>query len=37
MADETGNETELFYPRRQRWSEHFAWRGYEIVAAPLPH
>ena len=24
-------ETELFHPRRQQWSEHFAWRGYEIL------
>src|SRR5580704_15988082 len=30
---ETGNEVPLFDPRRQRWSEHFAWSrdGLRIV------
>ena len=27
----TGALTELFHPRRQAWSEHFAWRGIVIV------
>lgn len=28
---ETGRIVELFNPRRQRWSDHFAWHGVEIV------
>jgi hypothetical protein len=28
---ETGQLTELFHPRRQRWSEHFEWRGALIL------
>jgi hypothetical protein len=27
----TGATTELFNPRRQRWDEHFEWRGLRIV------
>src|SRR3954463_15990336 len=27
----TGTLTELFHPRRQVWSDHFVWRGLEIV------
>lgn len=27
---ETGNIVELFNPRSQQWSAHFAWRGYQI-------
>jgi hypothetical protein len=30
---ETGELTELFHPRRQRWSEHFRWDGATIVGA----
>ena len=30
---DTGQEVALFHPRRQRWSDHFAWRveGAEII------
>lgn len=28
---ETNRVTELFHPRRQRWEDHFAWRGIYIV------
>ena len=28
---ETDEITELFHPRRQRWSDHFAWAGIYIV------
>src|SRR5688572_14762690 len=28
---QTGALTELFHPRRQRWSDHFEWRGVFIV------
>ena len=33
-APDTGQEVALFHPRRQRWSDHFAWRaeGEEITA-----
>ena len=27
----TGEITELFHPRRQRWDEHFEWRGVHIA------
>jgi 5-methylcytosine-specific restriction endonuclease McrA len=27
----TGLVTELFHPRRQRWGDHFEWRGIPIV------
>jgi hypothetical protein len=28
---QTGQITELFHPRRQRWDEHFRWDGLRIV------
>lgn len=28
---QTGQIAELFNPRRQRWTDHFAWHGMEIV------
>ena len=28
---ETGQLSELFHPRLQRWSDHFAWQGVLIV------
>jgi hypothetical protein len=28
---ETGRSVALFHPRRQRWSDHFAWDGVRIV------
>ena len=28
---ETGEVTELFHPRRQRWEDHFEWRGIYLV------
>lgn len=31
LDPDTGQVTELFHPRRQRWEEHFAWRGIYIV------
>jgi hypothetical protein len=24
----------LFHPRRDRWSEHFRWQGYQVVGLP---
>ena len=28
---QTNQVTELFHPRRQRWEDHFAWRGNYVV------
>jgi len=28
---QTNQVTELFHPRRQRWEDHFAWRGIYVV------
>ncbi len=28
---QTNKVTELFHPRRQRWEDHFAWRGIYVV------
>ena len=28
---ETGSVTRLFHPRRDRWEDHFAWRGIHII------
>lgn len=27
----TGTITRLFHPRRDRWEDHFAWRGIRII------
>lgn len=27
----TGAITRLFHPRRDRWEDHFAWRGIRVV------
>ena len=31
IDDRTGRVTRLFHPRRDRWKDHFAWRGIYIV------
>ena len=31
IDSQTGQTTELFHPRRQRWDEHFEWRGVYFV------
>ncbi len=31
LEPETKIVTELFHPRRQRWDEHFEWRGIQIA------
>jgi hypothetical protein len=28
---QSGTVVPLFHPRRDRWSEHFAWQGYSII------
>jgi len=28
---QTGKDTDLFNPRRDRWSEHFRWEGVRVV------
>jgi len=28
---QTGRTVRLFHPRKDRWNEHFAWRGAELV------
>lgn len=33
---ETRRVTELFHPRRQRWEDHFAWRGIYITGKTAP-
>jgi len=27
----TGQEVRVFHPRRERWAEHLAWRGYRLI------
>ena len=27
----TGQEVNVFYPRRQKWKEHFSWNGVQVV------
>lgn len=27
----TGQEANVFYPRRQKWKEHFGWNGVQVV------
>src|SRR5262249_18265166 len=31
LDPESGEVTMLFHPRRDRWSDHFAWDGFRIV------
>lgn len=31
LDPETGEVTELFHPRRQRWEDHFTWSGPRIL------
>ena len=31
LDPETNQVTELFHPRRQRWEDHFQWRGIYVV------
>ena len=31
LDPQTNRVTELFHPRRQRWEDHFAWRGKSVA------
>ena len=31
VDSDTGDVVQLFHPRRDRWEEHFRWRGAELV------
>ena len=28
---QTGQEAPVFHPRHDRWADHFAWQGYELI------